>query len=146
MDDTKLTMALIENLLSLVRTSLQKQFGQFVRGESYILNNLLKRSDAALPSELSADMGISTARVAVILNNLENKEYITREMDSSDRRKILVRLTEKGKMRIVDEHKQLFENTRFVIREIGEEDAHELIRILQKIVTVSPTKDVPCVD
>ena len=39
---------------------------------------------------------MSTARIASILKSLEEKECIVREVDKKDKRKILVKITDKG--------------------------------------------------
>ncbi len=50
-----------------------------------------------MPSDIARYTTTSTARIATILNNLEDKKMITREISREDRRKILVGITDKGK-------------------------------------------------
>ena len=43
-----------------------------------------------LPSELSVHMGLSRSAVTPLLNSLENKKYLIREVNPDDRRQILI--------------------------------------------------------
>lgn len=50
-----------------------------------------------LPSELSDDLAVTRANVSGLLNALERLEMVQRVFDQTDRRRILVHLTEKGR-------------------------------------------------
>jgi DNA-binding MarR family transcriptional regulator len=62
-----------------------------VKGEGFVLHCLMHHSGMALPSEISSEMDVSSARVAAILNQLEQKKYVRREIDAADRRNIRLR-------------------------------------------------------
>ena len=86
--------------------------------------------------ELSEKLNVSTARIASILNSLENKKYITRKVDNSDKRKTLVVVTEKGKELAISAKKEIIDILLKVIDEVGYDDIKEYVRILQKIRNV----------
>ena len=65
----------------LMRTHTQQKIGEFAKGEMFILNYLAMQGREILPSELSAVMGASSARIAAALNSLEHKGKIVRRMD-----------------------------------------------------------------
>ena len=78
----------------------EQQINDSLRGEQFVLGFIAHTEGSVIPSDISAAMGISTARIAAALNNLESKGLITRRIDMSDRRKILVELTEAGREKV----------------------------------------------
>lgn len=50
--------------------------------------------------ELSREMGISESRMSKIIDSLEKKGYIYREISKEDKRKMLFSITEKGKEKV----------------------------------------------
>jgi DNA-binding MarR family transcriptional regulator len=55
------------------------------------LEILLTQESVALPSQLSAALGLTTGSVTAMLDRLERKGYLTRSPDPADRRRVLVR-------------------------------------------------------
>lgn len=117
----------------------QKKFNDQFGGGRFILQ-LLSENKRMTPSEIKDKMHVSSARVATALNLLEEKTFITRKNDKSDRRKIIVELTKQGMIetekitdRITDKISMLFEK-------IGYEDTKELIRIMNKITKIQLNK------
>lgn len=105
-----------------------------MHGEMFILKYLHSSNDLVLPSEISDKMSISSARTATALNSLEKKRFINREINKLDRRQILVTLTKEGKE--YAKKLQLKEQKRItqMLEQLGEEDAKEFVRILEKVV------------
>lgn len=62
---------------------------------------LLIRSQLS-PSELCAELNISSQYMSQVLNRLEEMQYISRQASLQDKRKSFVSLTEKGKAKIQD--------------------------------------------
>ena len=96
----------------------------------------LQQHGAAHPKELSEEFMISSARMAVILKQLEAKGSIARTNDPQDSRQTIIQITAAGReffeacnARIVDFIVRIFEK-------IGEKDARELIRINQEMMRV----------
>ena len=56
----------------------------------------LLKSDFALAKDLAFDMDLTPSRVTKLLNSLEEKTYVVREISTSDRRIIKINLTHKG--------------------------------------------------
>lgn len=116
----------------------QKKIDETMQGETFVLLYILRQGDIVLPSEISNEMNISSARVAAILNNLENKGLITRRIDKSDRRKILVDLTQEG-IESAEKHNQMVLNmTARMLELLGEHDAKELVRIMGRLAELAP--------
>ena len=138
MDYTELAKQMLENMRNLRHTRPQKDMSESMQGATFIMQYLLERNEAVLPSEISNFMGISTARIAAALNKLEDKGYIEREIDKSDRRQILVTLTQEGRAFAGQNQQEFLLNTSKMLAYLGEDDAKELIRIMKKIANYHP--------
>jgi DNA-binding MarR family transcriptional regulator len=127
----------LNSLFQLKKHGHRKKISENMQGEALAMLYVLEQKDIVLPSEMSNEMNISSARVAAMLNSLESKELITRQIDKTDRRKILVSLTQKG-IELALKHRQQVENhTAQILELLGEHDASELIRITEKLVKLS---------
>jgi DNA-binding MarR family transcriptional regulator len=132
MDYDKLAKEFLESMHSVQKAGHQKMIREGTQGEAVILHFIRKHS-GIIPGEISDAMSISSARVAAVLNSLEGKGLITREIDSGDRRRIIVKLTEKG----AEEAELLFRrNVELVselLKRLGEADAKEYVRITGRL-------------
>ena len=108
-----------------------------IQGELCILSYLKHHDGSALPGELAQVLGVSTARISRTLNNIEKKGYIIREMDSTDRRKVIVSITENGIRYFEKVHAKVHDNRTKLLEDLGETDSKELLRILNRIVEIS---------
>ncbi len=66
----------------------------------------LTLKEQLLPSELCAQLNISSQYMSQVLNRLEGLKYITRKPSPIDKRKTQVALTESGKIKIRDSMKE----------------------------------------
>jgi DNA-binding MarR family transcriptional regulator len=57
---------------------------------------ILTQNDSVLPSQLAAQLGLTTGSVTVMLDRLERLGYATRSADPADRRKVVIRITAKA--------------------------------------------------
>ena len=134
--------ALTYELMELMRKKKHPMddFREFEKGENGILQSLLinekSGGEMLTPGELSAIQELSTGRVAAALKSLEYKNYIDRQIDKEDRRRIIVTLTESGRnyaQKLLDETIEKMER---VLREIGEKDALDFFRILKRMLEI----------
>jgi len=91
-------------------------------------------------SDLHHSLHVSRPAVSQMLGSLEKRGLICREIDSADRRKITVALTEDGKEilhKAEGAHQQAFED---VIHQFGEENLRELIRLLNRLADLYEEK------
>ena len=107
------------------------------RGELCLLMHLKRQNDPVLPSELSEAMSVSTARVTRLLNALEDRALIQRSIDPTDRRRIIVKLTEEGERYLEAVYERTHRRASAVIDALGAEDTEAFIRIAEKIVVIS---------
>ena len=103
-------------------------------GEYYVLTFLLSNGLSAHPSQLSRSMSVSTARIAALLNRLEDKGMICRTCDPTDDRKIIVTLTEKGNSEVSSIIKNTVLDISKLLEKLGEHDAEEYVRIQKKLL------------
>ena len=125
MDCEVLAEMLVDQTELLFRHGPHKLIGKNARGECFVLRDLSEQSHA------------STARIAVVLNTLEKKGLISRAIDPTDRRRILVSLTNVGQEYVAVVRTQLREDMKHLLEELGEQDAREYLRITKRILQIS---------
>lgn len=126
----------LETNIKLKQFNPQQKIDESSKGESFCLLYLKEIMQEASPNELSCEMRISTARVAVILNTLEKKGFITREINKEDRRKIIIKLTSKGNKEAEKYKDDVIGEIIKMFKLIGLKDSKELIRITDKIKNI----------
>lgn len=136
-DYSAFATALLDSLTVLVRSTMQKRVDEFARGEMFIMNCLVDSGGTALPSELSTAMNASTARVAAALNSLERKGLIVRHVDRADRRKTRVMISDRGRQAVMEKRKQMHDHMVKVMRELGQDDAKEYLRLVKRITEIT---------
>lgn len=115
---------------SLIREKLESTI--FIKGESFILSHL-NECKISTPGALADALDVSPARIAAILRSLERKKLVKRGVDSKDKRRVIVKLTQKG-TEFVEKLKADIDNQAVALFEIlGENDATEFVRLLKKI-------------
>ncbi len=104
-----------------------------MRGEMVVLLFIAQHGKPARPSEISSAIKRTTARVAATLNSLERKGLVTREIDTSDRRQILVTLTQAGEAEVTRQREEVLRMVTKTLERLGENDARELVRIILRL-------------
>ena len=136
MDYDELAIELVRNVRAARMSGFGKQFFEGFRGEAFVLFFIMKSGGKTIPGQISSSVGVSSARIATALNSLEEKGMITREIDSEDRRKIIVELTPNGREFVEEELKKQIEKVKEILQMLGEEDAKELVRIVGRFSEV----------
>lgn len=132
-DNRQLAEVIFNQLKSNTQTSLDEILSDFNKGEIGVLSYLAFDNDKVTSGTLSEKLNVTTPRMASILNSLENKGYIKRSSDDSDKRKSLVTITSKGNKLAKDAKSKILNKIISVIKEIDYNDIEEYIRINQKI-------------
>lgn len=105
------------------------------KGELFVLQFLAIRNGApVLPSELSAALQASMARISALLGALEKKGQIEREIDRTNRRNILVTITEAGKTRVQAEMADLYAQMAGIFVDMGEAETADFIRLTRQFI------------
>ena len=125
-----------------MRKSKQRfRFRDEIAGEDYILYYIYKTKDPSPSRNLENEMSVSSARIARALNSLENKGYISRKDDLLDHSKTNIILTEKGIYYTELRQKEYVDNVVSILKEMGEVDAKEYIRLTSKLSTIIETRE-----
>ncbi len=133
MDYHALALEFMEKMYLLRQAKPHRQMSKSMHGECFVLQYIAHQEEAVVPGELREIMGISSARIAAALNNLERKGLVTRDIDSRDRRRVLVSLTPQGKETAKIHNRKLYEKTVEMLRLLGEEDARAYVRITGRL-------------
>jgi len=115
-----------------------KRINDSLHGEQFVLAFLSRHDGRVIPGDISKEMGISSARIAAALNNLESKGLISRSIDPCDRRRILVELTDAGRAQEEEHRKQILSMVVRMLEDLGEEDSVVFLRILTKLAEHAP--------
>lgn len=133
MDYTSLAIHLLSVRANLLQVPANQQMSKMVKGELFVLNYLITHESIIHPKELSEKMSVSTARIASLLNHMEEKQLIVRFADPNDNRQIIVQLTDNGKQAIHKIRDEAVSQIAAMLEALGPDDAREYIRIQEKI-------------
>ena len=117
----------------MLRVPEERQLSRMVQGELFVLNYLATHEMITHPKELSENMAVSSARIASLLNHMEEKNLISRCPDKNDSRQIIVKLTETGRSEIKKIREEVISHISAMLEKLGPEDASAFIRIARKI-------------
>ena len=138
MDYEPLAVEFMQTMHQMRKRKAQKQLSDSMQGESFVLFYISHHEGYVIPSDISNEMGISSARIAATLNSLEKKGLIIRRIDGQDRRRILIDLTDAGREKVQEHYQTVMGITTNMLRYLGEQDAKEFIRIMQKLADKGP--------
>lgn len=133
MDYEALARRMVSCYMSIARDEPQRMMNRLAKGERFVLSHLAFKGPSQ-PSEIAAHMGASTAHIAKMLGDLEEKGLIERAMDRRDRRKIIVTLTDSGESFFQAALDAGIAQAAHILEALGEADAQNLVRILERIV------------
>lgn len=83
--------------------------------------------------ELAAKMGVTTGTLTVTVDRLEKRGLVARAPNESDRRSVLVELTQRGQAFYEEHHKLHLGLTRELAATLGHADTQALTEILRKL-------------
>lgn len=124
---------LFENMILANKSSSFAKLTKTIHGEMFALQLIDTHNGDITPSEISKIANTSNARTTAELNNLEKKGLVTREIDTNNRRRVLIHLTPEGKKMAREHHSHIMQETEELLSRLGEEDTKAYIRILGKI-------------
>ncbi len=108
----------------------------FYDGELKLLGCLYYEGEGVTSGMLSTRLKVSTARIARMLNTLEDKGLTIRETDAVDKRKTNVYLSDKGRSYVKTEFQGCLSFLENMFIKLGENDTREYIRILNNIENI----------
>ena len=133
MDFMELAKDLLDVRIKLVQVPFIQILSKMERGEIFVLHYLVTHDGPIHPKDLSTAMTVSTARIATLLNKLEERNQVKRYVDPDDKRQLIVVLTDEGREKILRHREEILPTIRDFLEELGAEDAQAYIRIEQKL-------------
>ena len=127
MDYMKLAKELLDIRVKLVQVPFVQILSKMERGETFVLNYLVTHDGPIHPKNLSTAMAVSTARIATLLNKLEEKNQVRRYVDPDDKRQLIVVLTDEGREKILQHRAEILPDIRDFLEELGAEDAQAVL-------------------
>ena len=111
-----------------------------MRGEMNALHMLHHNPAGMTPTALARACQVSTARITKTIDQLEGRGLVARQPSPKDRRSVTVRLTDEGETEVERRFEKVNEYIAKVLRELGEEDARELVRLIGRLAQVMPAR------
>ena len=140
MNYTDLAKQLIEHMHHLRRIKHQQNISRAVQGQSFMLWYIASQGGCVVPSDMSQQMNVSSARIAQGLNALEENGWISRRIDPADRRRILVELTPAGQAAAQERFDEIVRHTSDMLALLGPADAAEYVRLTGKLAGLMPAE------
>lgn len=105
------------------------------RGEGILLGYLRRHDNEATPIELSRALNVSTARIAVLLNKMERKNFVERQKSPNNKRNTIVKLLPAGK-KLSEEQENAF-NQKIIsfLKTLGKERAALYVELQNEMVS-----------
>lgn len=119
--------------------SLSHAYGLSV-GEAPVLERLASKGPSS-PSDLAADLGFTRSRMSRILDSLQAKGFVERTADERDRRRVVVRATERGRDHSVRKRSEGVSELASTLEGMGEHDVKELVRVLERAYRITYNED-----
>ena len=107
---------------------------KFHHHREVILIILSDNGNCMKQKDLADIMKISPSTLSEMLNKLESDNYIVRNNDPSDRRSTLLSLTDEGLSRLNDMRAEHEAETKYIFRNLEDEEKIELIKLIDKIL------------
>lgn len=105
------------------------------------LRLIYESEEPVTAGRISDELGVSTARVAVLIKKMAAKGLVTREQGEKDARVTIVRLTESGIIIVEEIRDNIYRQIGKVIDTVGEERLAEFISIAEEIkAVITPPK------
>ncbi len=136
MELQRLTEELLQTVTSLNRSCIPQSVQEHLKGENFLLSYLNEHGGRSTPGALREVLGVSAPRTAAMLRALEEKGMLRRCADDCDRRRVVVQLTELGRRTAEQMHAALCAHVQHVLKQLGEQDSRELIRLLGRITEI----------
>ncbi len=127
---------LLEIQAKISKMQVERLMDDYIRGEMYALTFLYRHEGRAYPKEISAGMGVSSARVAVLINHMEKKDWVKRSTDRNDSRQTIVSITDLGQEVLQKGKQERIRQIVQLLEKLGEDDTKEWLRIRRKMLTL----------
>lgn len=137
---------MLDETMHLVWTHTPKPNPQmsFDRGECRILFNLDRNSQGMSPSQLADRLSVGSGRIGNALKDLEAKGLIRREVSPKDRRRAIVKLTDKGRAETDRMKAGYLAIVRKLVDRMGYEKFKTMNELIRMAIAVCAKEDSQC--
>ncbi len=129
--------ALADELLLVLRNNSRLRYRRdinvFSNGELSILAYLKENENGVFAGVLCKELGMTTPRISAAISSLQNKEFVFRVVDTVDRRRVRVFITDTGLQLIEQKKAELLILMENILLRLGENDAKEYVRLTKRI-------------
>lgn len=126
------TERLLEKLRNTRPKKISDHFERTDAGLMCVLKCLLKSEKPVSAGEISSFMHVSTARVAVLIKKLEERNLVEKTCDPSDARKTMLKISEHG-IKMIEEHREKFlVFFASVIERMGEDRFNQFVELSEE--------------
>lgn len=122
-------------LAELLNRKLNRKVMDSIRGEYGVLRYLVEVENQVSAGVLSEQLHVVPGRMTDILISLENKEWIVREQDEEDRRRIKVCITGAGRKKAEEVRQYIRKEYQGMFEILGQDDIKELLRLLKIVLS-----------
>lgn len=122
-------------------TDFFKKMDETKLGIGAVIKLLHKNDGRATAGQISESLGISTARVAVLIRKMAAKGLVEKQTDANDARVTVVCMTEQGWQFANEMKEKMYRNVEAVIEKIGIEKLMEFIELSKIIKSVCKPPD-----
>ena len=112
----------------------QKACLQAGRMECMLLNYLYKTKAPANMNELANELNVSHSRITRIMDNLVNKQLVTRQPSEDDRRCWFALITDKGMKLAENSQKTVLDQQQSLVEKIAKKDLDDVYKAFKKYV------------
>lgn len=133
MDSKELAESLLKEAPRFGNGTYPDAFNKGDKGINFVLRFLYEAEGKVTFGDIAKVAPFSTARLAALLNKMEERGLVQRTTSKKDARKTYVEITDEGRRYKDEVHKKLVQGLARVIDEMGEEDIKEIHRLLIKL-------------
>ena len=108
-----------------------------LKGENMLMSILNSLGGQGTAREITQYFDFTPARLSALVKTLEAKGFVKKIQNEDDRRTSTIVLTSEGSMQYLRYREEAIKNALVLVEYLGEEDVHELLRIIKKISDIS---------
>ena len=112
-----------------------------LKGENMLMSILNSLGGQGTAREITQYFDFTPARLSALVKTLEAKGFVKKIQNEDDRRTSTIILTSEGSMQYLRYREEAIRNALVLVEYLGEEDVHELLRIIKKISDISNSLD-----
>ncbi|MFV0424112.1 MAG: MarR family winged helix-turn-helix transcriptional regulator [Bacilli bacterium] len=104
---------------------------------SNVSNNAIDLENNVDVSYLQKYLAVSKAAISQMLNSLEKKGYLKRDIDLRNRRNIIITLTTEGRNILRDQEEEFVNRLHKIVSYLGVDDVKQMTVIINKLIEIT---------